>query len=61
MATVAANVEGRAVESASAQPTLLPPIALVAGSMVGGGVLNLWSDMSKAAEPGDQSASEGLR
>ncbi|MEZ5832098.1 MAG: arginine-ornithine antiporter [Dongiaceae bacterium] len=32
--------------------TLLPLIALVVGSMIGGGVFNLPSDMSKAASPG---------
>ena len=32
--------------------TLLPLTALVVGSMVGGGVFNLPSDMSKAASPG---------
>jgi arginine:ornithine antiporter / lysine permease len=32
--------------------TLLPLIALVVGSMIGGGVFNLASDMSKAASPG---------
>ena len=32
--------------------TLLPLVALVIGSMIGGGVFNLPSDMSKAASPG---------
>jgi amino acid transporter len=32
--------------------TLLPLTALVVGSMIGGGVFNLPSDMSKAASPG---------
>src|SRR5215475_4386440 len=32
--------------------TLLPLIALVVGSMIGGGVFNLPSDMSKGASPG---------
>lgn len=32
--------------------TLLPLVALVIGSMIGGGVFNLASDMSKAASPG---------
>jgi arginine:ornithine antiporter/lysine permease len=32
--------------------TLLPLIALVVGSMIGGGVFNLPSDMSRAASPG---------
>jgi arginine:ornithine antiporter/lysine permease len=42
-------------ERASAQSqklTLLPLIALVMGSMIGGGVFNLPSDMSRAASPG---------
>ena len=32
--------------------TLFPLIALVLGSMIGGGVFNLPSDMSRAASPG---------
>src|SRR5690242_21515102 len=32
--------------------TLVPLIALVVGSMIGGGVFNLPSDMSRAASPG---------
>src|SRR4029453_12682944 len=32
--------------------TLLPLIALVVGSMIGGGVFNLPSDMSRGAPPG---------
>jgi arginine:ornithine antiporter / lysine permease len=52
MATVAADVEGQAVGPTSAKLTLLPLIALVIGSMIGGGVFNLPSDMSKAAAPG---------
>jgi hypothetical protein len=52
MATVAAEVEGQAVRPTSAKLTLLPLIALVIGSMTGGGVFNLPSDMSKAAAPG---------
>ena len=41
-------------KSATAPPklTLLPLIALVVGSMVGGGVFSLPSDMSKGASPG---------
>jgi arginine:ornithine antiporter / lysine permease len=61
MATVAADVEGQAVRPTSAKLTLLPLIALVIGSMIGGGVFNLPSDMSRAAAPGDQGASGGLR
>ncbi|HVO00799.1 MAG TPA: arginine-ornithine antiporter [Candidatus Cybelea sp.] len=44
-----------AVKAKDAQPdklTLIPLIALVVGSMIGGGVFNLPSDMSKAASPG---------
>ena|SRR5918996_396318 len=52
MATVAADVEGQAVRPTSAKLTLLPLIALIIGSMIGGGVFNLPSDMSKAAAPG---------
>jgi arginine:ornithine antiporter/lysine permease len=37
---------------ASQRLTLLPLIALVMGSMIGGGVFNLPSDMSRAASPG---------
>ncbi len=48
MATTAAE----AVRPTSAKLTLLPLIALVVGSMIGGGVFNLPSDMSKAAAPG---------
>ncbi|MGE3872521.1 MAG: arginine-ornithine antiporter [Parvibaculaceae bacterium] len=46
---------GQAIEARSAEThklTLLPLIALVIGSMIGGGVFNLPSDMSKAASPG---------
>ena len=39
-------------ETARSKLTLLPLIALVVGSMVGGGVFNLPSDMSKGASPG---------
>ena len=38
--------------SASQKLTLLPLIALVMGSMIGGGVFNLPSDMSRGASPG---------
>ena len=37
---------------ASGKLTLLPLVALVVGSMIGGGVFNLSSDMSRAAAPG---------
>jgi arginine:ornithine antiporter/lysine permease len=39
-------------ETAPSKLTLLPLIALVVGSMIGGGVFNLPSDMSKGASPG---------
>lgn len=52
MATVAAEVEAQAVRPTSAKLTLLPLIALVIGSMIGGGVFNLPSDMSNAAARG---------
>jgi arginine:ornithine antiporter/lysine permease len=52
MATVAAEVEAQAARPTSAKLSLLPLIALVIGSMIGGGVFNLPSDMSKAAAPG---------
>jgi hypothetical protein len=61
MATVAAEVEGQAVLSTSAKLRLLPLIARVIGSMIGGAVFNLPCDMSTAAAPGDQGASGGLR
>jgi arginine:ornithine antiporter / lysine permease len=61
MASVAVDVEGQAVRPTSAKLTLLPLIALVIGSMIGGGVFNLPSDMSKAAAPADRGASGGLR
>jgi arginine:ornithine antiporter/lysine permease len=40
------------VAPASQKLTLLPLIALVVGSMIGGGVFNLPSDMSRGASPG---------
>lgn len=52
MITVTADAEGQAVRPTSAKLTLLPLTALVVGSMIGGGVFNLPSDMSKAAAPG---------
>jgi arginine:ornithine antiporter / lysine permease len=47
--------ETRPAAEAHSEPqklTLLPLIALVIGSMIGGGVFNLPSDMSKGASPG---------
>lgn len=42
----------RAVPTAEPKLTLLPLVALVVGSMIGGGVFNLPSDMSRGASPG---------
>jgi arginine:ornithine antiporter/lysine permease len=50
-ATTAEATAEQAVPS-SQKLTLLPLIALVMGSMIGGGVFNLPSDMSRAASPG---------
>jgi amino acid transporter len=61
MATVAADVDGQAVRPTSPKLTLRPLVARVIGSMIGGGVFNLPCAMSKAAAPGDQGASGGLR
>ena len=41
-----------ATEQPSDKLTLLPLTALVVGSMIGGGVFNLPSDMSRGASPG---------
>ena len=60
MATLAAEVEGHAVRPTSAKLNLLPLIALVIGSMIGG-VFNLPCDMSKTAASADQGASRRLR
>jgi arginine:ornithine antiporter/lysine permease len=51
---MAAATEGIAVPVAPAahKLTLLPLVALVVGSMIGGGVFNLPSDMSAGASPG---------
>ena len=50
MTTTQATAERVSVESQKL--TLLPLIALVVGSMIGGGVFNLPSDMSRGASPG---------
>jgi arginine:ornithine antiporter / lysine permease len=50
MTTAQATAEK--VSSESQKLTLLPLIALVVGSMIGGGVFNLPSDMSRGASPG---------
>jgi hypothetical protein len=52
MATLAADVDGQEVAPASARLTLLPLVALVLGSMIGGGLFNLPSVMAKAPAPG---------
>jgi arginine:ornithine antiporter / lysine permease len=55
MATVeaAGNIPAEATQTeATPKLTLLPLIALVVGSMIGGGVFNLPSDMSREASPG---------
>lgn len=55
MANTAADVSLGNISSSSAPAagklTLVPLIALVVGSMIGGGVFNLPSDMSRAASP----------
>jgi arginine:ornithine antiporter/lysine permease len=53
-ANMVATTETMAVPAAPAEHklTLVPLIALVVGSMIGGGVFNLPSDMSKGASPG---------
>ena len=50
MSTAEATAER--ASSGSQKLTLLPLIALVMGSMIGGGVFNLPSDMSRGASPG---------
>ena len=50
MTTAQATAESASAESQKL--TLLPLIALVVGSMIGGGVFNLPSDMSRGASPG---------
>src|SRR5918994_3202719 len=52
MATVAADLAVQDARPASGKLTLIPLIALVVGSMIGGGVFNLPSDMSAGASPG---------
>jgi arginine:ornithine antiporter/lysine permease len=47
-----AQATAETTASASQKLTLLPLIALVVGSMIGGGVFNLPSDMSRGASPG---------
>jgi arginine:ornithine antiporter/lysine permease len=44
--------EPREASGVSHKLTLLPLVALVVGSMIGGGVFNLPSDMSRGASPG---------
>src|SRR6188768_1879867 len=52
MATAAADVTVGDVRPTTHKLTLVPLIALVVGSMIGGGVFNLPSDMSRGASPG---------
>lgn len=51
MATATANVSVGEVRPGTDKLTLLPLIALVVGSMIGGGVFNLPRDMSAGASP----------
>jgi arginine:ornithine antiporter/lysine permease len=50
MSTTSATAEGSVAENH--RLTLLPLVALVVGSMIGGGVFNLPSDTSRGASPG---------
>src|SRR5262249_47466209 len=50
--TSSSHFPGHAERQKSGKLTLLPRIALVVGSMIGGGVFNLPSDMSRQASPG---------
>lgn len=52
MTTVASDVTPEVADRSTGKLTLLPLIALVVGSMIGGGVFNLPSDMSRGASPG---------
>jgi arginine:ornithine antiporter/lysine permease len=52
MASTDSALTGTAAPTTSRGLTLLPLTALVVGSMIGGGVFNLPSDMSKGASPG---------
>ena len=52
MATAAADVTVGEARPTTHKLTLVPLIALVVGSMIGGGVFNLPSDMSRGASPG---------
>jgi arginine:ornithine antiporter / lysine permease len=51
MSAVTSTIE-KEIAPASGKLTLLPLVALVVGSMIGGGVFNLPSDMSRHASPG---------
>ncbi|HXT80850.1 MAG TPA: arginine-ornithine antiporter [Acetobacteraceae bacterium] len=50
--SIAASTATSAQDEASNKLTLLPLVALVVGSMIGGGVFNLPRDMSRSAGPG---------
>jgi arginine:ornithine antiporter/lysine permease len=52
MAATTDTVAVPAAAPADHKLTLIPLIALVVGSMIGGGVFNLPSDMSRGASPG---------
>jgi len=52
MTSTASGAAVQEAQPAAHKLTLLPLIALVVGSMIGGGVFNLPSDMSRAASPG---------
>lgn len=52
MTTEIASADGQSRAGAPAKLTLVPLVALVVGSMIGGGVFNLPSDMSRSAGPG---------
>lgn len=52
MSAVDSTESQQAISSPAQKLTLLPLVALVVGSMVGGGVFNLPSDMSRGASPG---------
>ena len=51
MTVQSAELDVRPAETSS-RLTLLPLVALVVGSMIGGGVFNLPADMSRGASPG---------
>ena len=52
MSTVSVAPKAEPLAQEASKLTLLPLVALVIGSMIGGGVFNLPSDMSAHASPG---------